>query len=375
VNPLSIAFVGGSVDSAAGNCHRIAAEMDNCFRLVAGHFSRNLDTNYATGEAYGIDHNRCYSSLEELIEVEITFLDALVILTPTPAHQSNLLTAASKRLPIICEKSLTTSVQGLEKVSQILHENRGFLRAIYNYTGYPMVRELKSIFERGILGNLLYVEVSMPQEGFLRQDSSAEPIMPQDWRQVDDFIPTVSLDLGIHAVHLLRFVTGFKAHSVVAHYSHFGHVTDVIDNVVAVLVSETGVVAQLQFGKVSLGDSNGLAIKVHGTLGTAQWLQIDPEFLSISDNRGLKKIIHRGSSESQIAKHSRYNRFKPGHPSGFLEAFANHYQDIADDLQSYKLGKPSQSAFTFSELDAMDDLKILHALSDSHHQHSWVQIP
>ena len=37
-----------------------------------------------------------------------------------------------------------------------------------------------------------------------------------------------------------------------------------------------------------------------------------------------------------VANKRRYNRFKSGHPAGFIEAFANLYSDIADCLYQYK---------------------------------------
>jgi hypothetical protein len=40
-----------------------------------------------------------------------------------------------------------------------------------------------------------------------------------------------------------------------------------------------------------------------------------------------------------LASELRYNRFKSGHPAGFVEAFANLYYDIADKLKDYQENK------------------------------------
>ena len=89
----------------------------------------------------------------------------------------------------------------------------GFLKAsskkllvTFNYTGYPMVRELKRRVERGDFGSIHSVRLSMQQEGYLRVNAEGAPIVPQSWRLEDSDIPTVSLDLGTHVFHLLHFV-------------------------------------------------------------------------------------------------------------------------------------------------------------------------
>jgi len=101
-----------------------------------------------------------------------------------------------------------------------------------------------------------------------------------------------------------------------------------------------------------------------------RWKQTNPEFLLISDTQGVTRQIHRGTTPCHVAHLPRYNRFKAGHPSGFLEAFSNHYFDIAEDLDH----GIEDSPFTFSPIDALTDMKILDALSTSVLQKQWVEV-
>lgn len=48
----------------------------------------------------------------------------------------------------------------------------GTLLVTFNYSGYPMVRELKQRIADGELGQIRQVMVEMPQEGFLRHVKS-----------------------------------------------------------------------------------------------------------------------------------------------------------------------------------------------------------
>ena len=59
-----------------------------------------------------------------------------------------------------------------------------------------------------------------------------------------------------------------------------------------------------------------------------EWSQFDPELIKISDNKGMTQVLERGQQNLQIANEGRYNRFKAGHPAGFIEAFANIYTDF-----------------------------------------------
>lgn len=48
----------------------------------------------------------------------------------------------------------------------------------------------------------------------------------------------------------------------------------------------------------------------------------------MTNSSGDKSIIDRATNTSRIAALQRYERFKVGHPSGFVEALANYYYDI-----------------------------------------------
>ena len=72
-----------------------------------------------------------------------------------------------------------------------------------------------------------------------------------------------------------------------------------------------------------------------------------------------------------VAAEMRYSRFKPGHPAGYIEAFANLYFDIATDLVAYK-NRAEQKAvetynnpYTHNAINSYEGLKILETLHES----------
>ena len=46
--PYQIAFIGGGINSAIGEVHKAASQMDGHFELVAGAFSTHAETNQQT---------------------------------------------------------------------------------------------------------------------------------------------------------------------------------------------------------------------------------------------------------------------------------------------------------------------------------------
>lgn len=145
MNPIPIAFIGGSQLSAVGNTHRIASEMDNRFELVAGCFSRNPDVNQSTASSWGLSTDQTYQNWKSLLDSVDTNSTVIALLTPTPHHFEVLEAAISKGCRIICEKSVTSSLEEIRTLSAQIDDSRSSLHAVYNYTGYPMIRELREI--------------------------------------------------------------------------------------------------------------------------------------------------------------------------------------------------------------------------------------
>lgn len=331
--PLRIAFLGGGINSAIGQTHKIAAQMDGEFQLVAGCFSRDAQINQQTAQAWGIAADRQYDHYEALLAAEHLLLDAVVILLPTPHHLDVIVRCLEYGVAVICEKALVESVASAQMVNHALQRTGGRLFVTYNYSGYPMVRELRQRIAEGELGHIQQILVEMPQEGFSRRNPAGEVARPQSWRQSDGVIPTVSLDLGVHVHQLVDFLAQRRATDVYAINSHFTTLPNIIDTVHAVSRYEDGLVCQYWYGKAALGYRNGLRIRVMGDKGSAEWLQVEPETLKLSNVHGQVSLIDRTDNANRIANLARYCRFKAGHPAGFIEAFANYYADIAQSLR------------------------------------------
>lgn len=366
--PLRIAFIGGALNSAVGYTHFNASRLDGQFKLVAGCFSRHEEYNNNSALTYGVESKRCYRDWQTLLEHEQDRIDAVVILTPTPTHAEIAIASIEAGFPVICEKALGTSHQECISIANVVRKTQGYLAVTYNYSGYPMVRELRRMIMEGHLGNLHQIQIEMPQESFSRLN-----VTPQGWRQRDYTVPTVSLDLGVHVHHLVDFLTGgLKPMTLISDQANYGQIPNIIDNVYCIARYEKNLRIQAWWGKTALGHRNGLRIRVFGEIASAEWYQMDPEVLSWSDNDGHHYLLDRGSGEAKIAQETRYNRFKAGHPSGFIEAFANLYSDFADEIRGFKQTNLVDSPYVFGANHAAEGMEVMEAISKSASDHTWV---
>ncbi len=369
---LKLGFVGGSSKSAVGYAHFLAARMDNLWEIHSGVFSRDRKENEQTAKKYGVSLDKIHNTLEELLEHEKDNLDAIVLLTPTPMHCEMILECLKCDIPVISEKALCVSVEEAKKIKKIVDEKNSYLSVVYNYSGYPMIREAKRLVESGEIGEIIHFSAEMPQEGFIRLDKFGKKPKPQSWRVSDGAIPTLHLDLAVHLHELIFYITGLSPKEVISSQSNYGFFK-VIDNSACLTKYSKNVQGQFWFSKSAIGYRNGLRLRIFGTKGSVEWLQTNPEDLTVSSDDGSKITIDRASNV-KIADEERYNRFKAGHPAGFNEALANLYGDFYRSLVDYNNNKVSNSQEVFGVDVALEGMLWLEAMQRSISSKKWEKI-
>jgi predicted dehydrogenase len=367
---LRIGFIGGGLSSAIGYSHFVASRLDGCFDIVAGCFSRDQECNRSSGLAYGVSPSRIYNEWQDFLQYERQLVDAVVVLTPTPSHHSIVTTALRLGYRVICEKALAVSVEECADIALTVNSLDGYLAVTYNYSGYPMIREVKRLISEGELGTVQQIRIDMPQEGFIRSD-----LIPQSWRLNDSSIPMVSLDLGVHVHHLIHFVTGgLRPLEVIGEKATYGLYKGLVDNVYVFARLERDIRVQAWWGKTALGHRNGLKLDVYGSNASVQWRQTNPEVLLVSNENGRSYLQDRGSIDSRTSREQRYNRFKPGHPSGFIEAFANLYADIAESIRDKNNGKKTSNGFIYGAVESHEGMMFLDSVARSCQSRSWEEV-
>jgi predicted dehydrogenase len=333
--PFNLGILGGALHSIAGYPHFIASQMDARFKVVSGVFSTNPKLNKATAEYWKIE--RFYNSIDEFIEKEKGKLDAVSVLLPTPLHYEVVKKLLYNGFAVICEKPLFATLEEIEKLPKDVNLENKFLVVTYNYIAYPLLGILRERILQGDFGEILNIHLEMPQESFLRPPKGVKDYPPK-WRKKDGPIPGILLDLMSHLFSLMKFLTEKsikKVYSQCKSFNSFGVVDEV--KVIAEFTDKT--VGFFWVSKSALGNRNGLKVSIYGTKASALWVQEDPEKVYVSYADGKKCIWDRSNVEFPLSKRKLYNRMTPGHPAGFIEAFANLYWDIAEALKIFKMGE------------------------------------
>lgn len=367
-NTLRLGFIGGSITSAVGYTHWAASQLDDRWHVVSGCFSRSPDISARTGSAWHLPENKLFTNWQTYIAAEKNNLDAVVVLTPTPNHVEIVCGLLEAGLGVICEKAMVATLEQSMRIKAALDKSKGFLTVTFNYSGYPMLRDLRRHVQSKTLGQLKQIQLEMPSDGFIQP---AEKMHPQAWRLQDGQIPTILLDLAVHVHHICHFLTELVPLSVNADFHHFSSFDGIVDDAYMWVKYEHDFRASFWVSKTALGYRNGLKLRLFGDQGSAEWYQEEPERLHIFRKDSTRVTYDRGNCThpDEIRE-----RFKPGHPTGFVEAFANLYADIADAMQEFKQTGHHQSPYVFGWEHANEGLELLQAASTANRTGTWTSI-
>src|SRR5690606_9328855 len=93
----------------------------------------------------------------------------------------------------------------------------------------------------------------------------------------------------------------------------------------------------LYASQISVGEENGLRIRVYGTKASLEWRQEYPTDLWVKYQDRPAELYRLGNPYlSEIAQHN--SRVPAGHPEAFIEAFANIYVNAARTMAAKMLG-------------------------------------
>ncbi len=370
--PLKLVFLGGGVNSAIGRMHFISSQLDRKFEVVGGMFSRDSSIQQSTESYYKINNPIHFENLDNFASRRDQF-DAVVILTPTPLHFEAIEFMIQQGIPTICEKAFVSNFHESKKVLELLKSKPVKNLVTFNYTGFPMVRLMQHMVINGQIGKPVNIRIAMPQEGFIKINPSTGKVnLPQDWRRKDGEVPTVLLDLAVHCLHLGSFITNENPSEVFARFKHHAQVESVIDDVEVLAEYPSEMLGSFWFTKSALGKQNGLGVELYGTEGSLTWVQEFPNSLTFADKYGEIRVLKFGQN-LPIINEARYERFKPGHPSGFTEAFANFYWDAA----SYLTGESSNltnTSLSPSMQVASRGFDIIRSMVESNTTSTWRKV-
>ncbi len=353
-SPIRLGMVGGGEGAFIGAVHRYAARLDGEYRLVAGALSSDPARATASGAALGLDPARSYADFRAMSRRERRLKDgieAVAIVTPNHMHFPVAKAFLKAGIHVICDKPMVTSSREARALRKLVAPSGALFACTYNYSGYPMVRQAREMVAAGEIGEIRVVQVEYVQD-WLTEPIEASGQKQADWRMD----PARSGgggaigDIGTHAFQLASFVTGLQPAELSAELTSFVEGRRVDDNAQVMLRFAGGARGMLWASQVAPGNENGLKLRVYGDRGGFEWSQEDPNRLWVARYGEPKRLITRGGAGAGEAA-QRMTRVPPGHPEGFLEAFANIYSEIARAIRARRIGESVDPAVLYPDVD------------------------
>lgn len=376
---IRFGMVGGGQGAFIGAVHRIAARIDDQYELVAGALSSDPERASASARELGIAADRSYASYEEMARAEAARpdgIEAVSIVTPNHLHAPIARAFLNAGIHVICDKPLTTSVKDAEELVSLVEKSGKLFVLTHNYSGYPMIRQARSMVASGELGDIRVIQVEYPQD-WLTERSELSGNKQAEWRTdpARSGAGGAIGDIGTHAYHLAGFVSGLETEQVLAQLTSFVEGRSLDDDVQIMLRYKGGARGSLWASQVAVGNENGLKLRIYGSKGGLEWTQADPNYLWFTRFGEPKQLITRGGAGANAAA-GRVTRIPGGHPEGYLEGFATIYTEAAHAIRAARTGvKPDDQVLYPTVYDGLDGMRFIEAsVASSQAGNQWTRL-
>lgn len=354
---LRMGMVGGGKDAFIGSIHRLAANMDGLIEIVSGALSINPEVAKESGKMLFLAEDRTYLTYEEMLEKESKLpadkrIDFVTIVTPNFAHFAPAMLALEKGFHVVIEKPITFTLDEAKQLKKKVDETGLVLCLTHTYSGYPMVRQARTMVKEGVFGKIRKVVVEYPQ-GWLSKMSEREGNAQAAWRTDPKRSGKAGAmgDIGTHAAHLAEFITDLKITHLCADLNIMVPSRALDDDGNVLLKFDNGAAGVLTATQIAAGEENALRIRVYGEHGGLDWSQMEPNSLTLKWLDKPMQILRAGTN-GFLGSEAIFNLRTPaGHPEGYLEAFANLYRNFALTVSAKIDGKSVPKEVNFPTVD------------------------
>ncbi len=340
---IRLGMVGGGRDAFIGAVHRMAARLDDHYELVAGAFSSTAEKSLASAADLGIAADRAYANFSDMAEQEAARddgIEAVSIVTPNHLHHAVACAFLEHGIHVICDKPMTASLEEAKSLVAKASASKALFVLTHNYTGYPMIRQARSMIAEGLLGDIRVVQAEYAQD-WLATNLEDSGQKQADWRTDPKRSGMGGCigDIGTHAFNLADFVTGLELESLCADIQSFVPGRQLDDNANVMLRYKGGARGMLWASQVASGNENALRLRIFGSEGGLEWSHEDANSLWYTPLGKPRQLLTRGGNGANAAANA-ITRVPGGHPEGYLECFATVYTDAAQAIYAARDGDP-----------------------------------
>ncbi|HMC65355.1 MAG TPA: Gfo/Idh/MocA family oxidoreductase, partial [Gemmataceae bacterium] len=376
--------LAGGAQGFIGRVHATAAILDNRAVLVAGALSSDAAKAKAGAPDFGIASERAYGSYHEMLAAESRLsanerIDFVSIATPNHTHFEIARQFAEAGFNVMCDKPMTLTLTQAEELAKIVRRAGVVFAVTHNYTGYPLVRQARSMVRADELGDINAVRACYIQ-GWLRRQMTEEQKKRRAWKMDPERTGVSGCigDIGIHAYNLTRFITGLLPDQVSCHLENFAQAGPLDDYGTAILRFQNNALGTITASRVSHGRENGLSIEIDGTNGSLEWHQEEPNRMWLKVNGQPHRLYTRDPNAPFTSGTARLAcRLPSGHPEGFIEAFANVYTAAFADIAVRATGGRADDSNSLypNVADGVDGLNfVTQCVASSEQEGEWLSL-
>lgn len=343
---IKLGILGGGGDSLIGVLHRVASAMFDQYELIGGVFNPNWKENKEFAEKIGLKTNRVYKDLDTFIKEETKLpeserIQVVSVLTPNFLHFPMAKKLLENGFNVICEKPMTTTYKEAQLLEKIQKEAAVVFAVTYTYTGYPMVRQMREMIAKNVLGKIQKIDVQYYQ-GWINPIIHDKEKRSITWRLNPEKsgISCCIGDIGTHAFNMIEFVTGIKVEKILAdlNYLYTDNKMD-IDGTILIRC-ENDVKGVIRASQIATGEENNFSVRIYGDRAGIKWEQENPNYLYLlEENKPLQVLKPGHAYNSSLSLDG--TKLPPGHPEGIFDSMGNIYKGVAKAIkeESYNDGE------------------------------------
>ena len=341
----------------------------------------------AEAKAKQLGISRWYT-FEDLLKQED--IQCVHICTPNFLHYSQSKAALLAGKHVVCEKPLAKDLHEAEELVALAAKT-GLVNAVhFNLRYYPLVRQMKTMREKGDLGEIYSIIGSYLQDWlFYNTDYNwrLEPDKSGDSRAI--------ADIGSHLLDVIEYITGLKTVEVMADFNtvhkvrkkplkpvetYSGKMLQPEDYADVAINTEDHANVLLRFdngnrgcvtvSQVSAGRKNQLKLEISGSKKTFAFNSESPNEMWIGNRDQANQVLMRDPSLA-YPEASALMTFPGGHNEGFSDTSKQLFKEVYAAVEAGKQPENPQYP-TFA--DGYRELLICERILDSTRSQKWVKI-
>ena len=339
----------------------------------------------AKAEVLGIE--KYYGDYKQIIKDDD--ISCIHICSPNYLHYEMAKAVLEAGKHVICEKPLAISVVEAEELVE-LADKKGLVNAVnFNIRYYPLMRQVRTMVEKGDVGNIFVVQGSYLQDWLFYQTD-------YNWRLETEQSgqSRAVADIGSHWMDLIEYITGLKIQEVCADFATFhkirkkplkpvetyaGKVLQPEDYEDMPINTEDYATVLFRFendgrgvmtvNQVAAGRKNRLYFEMDGSKQSIAWESEKPNQIWIGRRDGNNEVMMRDPSLVYPETMGLID-YPGGHNEGFPDTFKQLFKEVYARISGEKSGPASYPTFK----DGLRELVLCEKIMESNKNGVWVKV-